>query len=53
MRLGFVVTETLLIAIISAIAGFYIEKETKVTNYIYNADGNKTTILWVERKLDE
>lgn len=52
MRKGFVVTEALLIAIISAVAGFYIEKETKVTNYIYNADGNKTVILWTEHDRD-
>lgn len=46
---GIVVTETLIIGIISLIVGFYVEKETKVTNYIYQADGNQTTILWVKQ----
>jgi|FLOH01.1.fsa_nt_gi hypothetical protein len=48
MRFAFIVTETLIIAIISLIAGFYVEKQTNVTNYIYQSDLNKTTILWIE-----
>lgn len=48
MRKAFVVTEALVIAIISALAGFYIEKNTQITNHIYNSDGNKTVILWTE-----
>lgn len=50
MRAGFVVTEALIIAILTFIGGLYFEKETNVTNYIYQADDNKTTILWVETK---
>ncbi len=48
-RTGVVITETLIIGIISLVIGFYVEKEIKVTNYIYQADENQTTILWVKQ----
>ena len=48
MRRGIVITESLIISIVSLVIGFYIEKETKVTNYIYQSDANKTVILWVK-----
>lgn len=52
MRKGFVISEAIIIAVISAIFGMYAQKQTNVTQYIYNADENKTTILWIDTNAD-
>ena len=47
MKKGFVITETLVIALFTAILGAYVQKEHDVTHYIYNSDKNQTTVFWV------